>query len=265
MNLVNNPRAFAETVSIDAWRTKYSEGQALADLHIDVVFGTGRIGGDEFKDSPVRFRMSLKRAEVHVKVDCGGILKIPPSSVKRTPISNGKKNYKEEATAQAEADGDLSVSKSKLDVDVSLKAKASQKVTESYEENENVAPMHIMHARTKNGYMFTIAPNRGKILEGQPWSSDEARMKLHDTNGNRKRGEPPEVRVEITCKREDLDITDIQFKDEKIADFLSLPRKKKLAVEQYLKAEIERIGLSCGDLSEPFSHVILGDVTPEVG
>ena len=78
----NNPRSFAETVSLDAWHTPFSQDKAEADLHIDVVFAESRLGGAD-QDAPVRFRLNLKRAEVHVVRDGAGVLKIPPASVAR--------------------------------------------------------------------------------------------------------------------------------------------------------------------------------------
>ena len=57
----NNPRVFAETISIDAWRTPFDGKTAEADLHIDAGFSKGRVGGP---GAPIRFRLSLKRAEI---------------------------------------------------------------------------------------------------------------------------------------------------------------------------------------------------------
>ncbi len=264
MHKPNNPRFFADTVSIDVWRNQYADGTALADLHIDVVFGTGRFGGDELKDSPVRFRMSLKRAEIRVKTDCGGVIKIPPQHVKREEISHGKQDISEETKLDAKAHGKAKVSTVKASGELGGEATAQTQVTKKYVESNDVSPMKVQHKRTGNGYAFTIEPNRSAFLDGQPWQSDEPRMKLKDTKAARKKGEPPEILVEIHCKREDLLIEDIQFKDEKYPLFPTLPGKKKLAVEQALKAEVERIGLLCGDLSEPFSTIVLGDASPYV-
>jgi hypothetical protein len=80
----NNPRVFAETVTIDAWRSNFDGTSGQADLHINVVFAErGRVGG---RDAPVRFRLSLKRAEVHVIRDSEGILDIIRSSIRRADL-----------------------------------------------------------------------------------------------------------------------------------------------------------------------------------
>lgn len=65
-NADNRKRAFADVVSIDAWHDSFSEAYASVDLHADVVFGTARVGGE--CDSPIRFRLSVKRAEVVIVI-----------------------------------------------------------------------------------------------------------------------------------------------------------------------------------------------------
>src|SRR5262249_54436163 len=77
----NNPRVFAQTITLDAWRTAFDGHRGEADLHIDVVFAEGgRVGGD---GAPVRFRLSLKRAEVHVVRDREDVIDIKSDSVMR--------------------------------------------------------------------------------------------------------------------------------------------------------------------------------------
>ena len=106
----NNPRAFAETVAVDVWRTPFSGDRAEADLHIDVVFGEGRIGGKaQTEYSPVRFRLSLKQAEVNVVGDGGGYITMRPSSVVRSPMPTGTETMTIQAKHSAQARGKISV------------------------------------------------------------------------------------------------------------------------------------------------------------
>lgn len=264
----NNPRVFAETVSVDAWRTEFVGDKAEADLHIDVVFSKGRIGGDDIgTKSPVRFRMSLKRAEVHIVRDTLRTIRIPPSSVFRTAPSSGTSEYREEKAAAAGVDVGFSVGVPSLQSAsgrVVGDAKASKQITETYQEIAEVPHMKVVHGRTGDGYVFRIEPSRGDRLDGQPWSSEIPRAKLVDTRAGRKYGEPPEVTIEVRCRREDLIIEDVQFKDASLMDFIRLPQAKRVAVEQYIKSEIEKMGLYCGNISDPFSTIVLGDVSPYV-
>lgn len=257
----NNPRAFAEVVSIDVWRTEYAGDQATADLHIDVGFFEGRFGGDQSKDSPVRFRLSLKRAEVFVLRDNEKISKIPPSSVVKAPITQSK--AKTVVSQEVEAKGAIGVDLKRINspVNVDAKVAGATAVTKKIEKEEDISEMRFTHRTLddKSGYVFMISSTDNSKLSGRPWDSDTPRMQLRDTKANRKRGEPPEVTVQIRCKREDLIIEDIEFKDSSIFSFELLSRNKMIAVEQYIKKEILETGIPCGDLSEPFSEIILAD------
>jgi hypothetical protein len=106
--------------------------------------------------------------------------------------------------------------------------------------------------------------NRGKRLKGQPWEAGKSMMTIRDTNTKRKHGEPPEIRVEIHCLREDLVIEDVQFADSTFPSWPKLGRRKQIAVEQYIKDELARAGLPCGDLSDPFTRIIMADAMPSV-
>jgi len=117
----NNPRVFAETISIDAWRSPFEGTKGEADLHVDVVFSEkGRVGGGE---APVRFRLSLKRAEIHVVRDNENIIEINRSSVLRAtqPIP-GKAHHstKKEARLAGALDGSLSTTSTTLSGKASL-------------------------------------------------------------------------------------------------------------------------------------------------
>jgi hypothetical protein len=122
-----------------------------------------------------------------------------------------------------------------------------------------------MHWKTDRGYAFRIAAQlNGGRLKGQPWDAKRPQMKIHDSNAKRKRGEPPEVRVEIHCLREDLLIEDIEFTSARFPAWAILPPKKRIAVEQFIKDELCRMGLPCGDLSDPFTRLVLADAIPAV-
>ena len=89
-------------------------------------------------------------------------------------------------------------------------------------------------------------------------------MRIRDSNYRRAHGEAPEIRIEIHCRRDDFIIEDIQFSDKNLGFFEKLTRNKQVVVEQYIKDELARAGFPCGDLSEPFTRLILADVVPSV-
>lgn len=258
----NNPRVFADTIALDAWRTKFDGERGEADLHIEVMFSKqGRVGGP---GAPVRFKLALKRAEVHVIRDSEGIIDINRASVQRTSLPEPS-TRRRVAEKKTEISGEIGGDLSPAGAIPSAKAKAGGglKITDTLEHTEQVSAMRVKHWPTATGYAFKIEPTSGGRLDGQPWAPNAAVMKIKDTNSKR-RGEPPEIRVEIHCLREDLIISSVQFTDSSFPSWATLPKKKRIVVEQYLKDELERTGMSCGNISEQFARIILADAMPSV-
>ncbi len=259
----NNPRVFAETISLDAWRTPFDGKIGEADLHIDVSFNKkGRIGGH---GSPVRFRLSLKRAEIHVIRDSEGIIDIRRSAVRRASLpdpSKRERKLKNEISTDANINATLSLTSGSLNATAAGKHHID--IVDTITGKDEIYAMSVRHWSTDRGYGFRIAASDSGALDGQPWPANERVMAIHDTKSQRKRGEPPEVRIEIHCLREDLLIESIEFVDENMTVFERLTRSKKTAVEQYIKDELARAGFPCGDLTEPFTRLILADVIPTV-
>ena len=77
------------------------------------------------------------------------------------------------------------------------------------------------------------------------------------------------IKVTITCRAEDIEITEIEFK-EKYKEHLPLgfgeAKKKKLA-RILIQEKLAEAGLEVGNLKESYAHVILADViaAPENG
>lgn len=109
----NNPRVYAETVRLDAWRANYDDSHGVADLHIDVIFAPkGRVGGG---DAPVGFLLSLNRAEVHVVCDAEHLIEILPETVMRPKLAEPAKLTRKR-TSSAALKGKASVGASKTGV-----------------------------------------------------------------------------------------------------------------------------------------------------
>lgn len=166
----NNPRVFADTVTIDAWRSPFDGTSGEADLHVDVVFAEkGRVGGG---DAPVRFRLSLKRAEVHVVLDNEGVIAIRSSSVRRADLpspADVRHTTKKESRLAGRVGGSLSTASATLSAEGG--AGTSVTTTETLDHCEAVMPMEVTHWKTDRGYAFKIAARPvGVPLNGQPWS-----------------------------------------------------------------------------------------------
>lgn len=257
----NNPRLFAETVSLATWRTPFEDGTAIADLFIDVgFFEKGRVGGD---GDPVRFRLSLKRAEVHVETDVIEILKVQKSSIVELDPPEG--TVKETSTTQKSAGGkvNLGASLDAVEASAALNAEAGIDITKTTETTSPVRPMWMTHRKTDEGYAFVITPVGADRLIGKPLAKSSTWLRVKDTGASRKFGEPPEMRIQIRCRREDLIFEDIQFADERF-DWGKLDPRKRKAVEAFLGGELARMGFPCGELSDPFASVVVADAVTEV-
>lgn len=259
----NNPRrALAETVSLIAWQSEFDGKTALADLFIDVTFDEGRIGGED-AGAPVRFRLSLRQAEVHINRDLAGVLNFPPAHLARRQPTTGTRTKTVERKGTIKGNIDGSMSFTGLSGGVGGAAAGEVAFADKAELTQPVATMEVTHRATADGYAFVIRPRSGDRLEGPAWSTELPKAKIHDSGHKRKRGEPPDVRVELRCRREDLIIENVEFVDSQALPFWKLDRAKQVAIEQYLKEELSRVGFDVGTLSEPFAQLILADVTPE--
>src|SRR4051794_7807338 len=114
-NISNRRRAFADVVSVDAWHGDFAEGRRV-DFHADVVFGTARVGGEI--DSPIRFRLSVKSAEVVLVISDFEPVKVDPKSVFRgSRERHGQVTETVEQSSQASAAGKFGASISSRAVD----------------------------------------------------------------------------------------------------------------------------------------------------
>lgn len=116
--------------------------------------------------------------------------------------------------------------------------------------------MEINHLPSAIGYGFALS-TQSAYLKGQPWDSKVSVMRLRDKNAKRKKGERPEVRIEVHCLREDLHIEEVVFTDKKMTVWSRLTKSKRIAVEQFIKDELSKAGLECGDISDAFARIKL--------
>ena len=254
----NNPRVFAETISIDAWRTPFDGKTAEADLHIDAGFSKGRVGGP---GAPIRFRLSLKRAEIQVILDLADVLVIPPSSVMRAPFRQVEVTKYVESRRSIE--GEARASLTELSARGQFAAKGSIEIAETRQRSATEGDIFVDYRKIEHGYSFAVeASTSSRLLLGRPWDPLKPLLRVRDTRALRQRGEPPEPRIEVRCRREDLFVEDVEFTDKRKYSWSNLTRLKKLVVEQYIKDELAKVGFLSGDLSDPFESILLSDAVP---
>ena len=104
-NDANRKRILADVVTVDVWHSPFDENKGTADLHVDVVFDEGRMGGEN--ESQVRFRLSLKKAELVLLLPPTEPIKIDKSTVARgTAPAKFKKTIKKEHSHEYGMKGD---------------------------------------------------------------------------------------------------------------------------------------------------------------
>ena len=186
-------------------------------------------------------------------------MKILGSSLERAPIESFRKKKSIEKHGSLQGKVKLSASDNGLTGEAEASGERELKISETLEFDTEQPTMKVSHFHTQDSVGFRIEPFDGGRLDGQPWEAGNPRLTIQDMKADRKRGEAPSPSIQVQCRRQDLIIENIQYKSKRF-DFLSLSREKQIAVEQALKAEIFERGLTCGDLSEPFSRLIIADI-----
>lgn len=142
--------------------------------------------------------------------------------------------------------------------------------TENISEEQTIPVIHWIQGQAEDGHdCWFLSSSRSEPLQGAAWSAhDDPRLEIVDKRSptekekHRSTGFEPEVLVEIRCKREDLEITDISLKDAEAAGFASNRQDeivRQRAAEAFIKRELMIEGLKVGDLSEIFADMVIAD------
>jgi hypothetical protein len=270
-NFDNRKRAFADAVTVEAWHDDFGDGKSRVDLHADVVFGMARVGGEA--DSPVRFRLSIKRAEVVVIIPDTEPVSVDKRSVSRdSPQLEGRVTKTIERKVKARAKAKLSGSISPIHLIGSASGTADAEAGLSSSDKLSMSGaarlMLVTQSQTEEGYYrWIVTPRTKSFLDGRPWDPiKEPRLKLIDRRKDRKKSIPPTVRVEIRCRREDLLIVDLKLKDGGLWQSLKGKtgfRNKLAAAESYIRDRLSEEGLEVKNISDIFGQVTLASTTAE--
>jgi len=265
-NADNRLQAFADVVTIDAWHKPFSTDVREADLYADVVFGTARVGGEA--ESAVRFRLSVKRAELVVIIPESEPLAVEPASVSRdTPAISGKLT---ETLVKAKT-GRISAAFSALlgrssaaKADVSIAGEASLSSRQELEVTSLVQLCLVTQSKTEDGfYRWIVEAQARESLQGRPWEGNKSRLTLLDTRRDRDKGIAPMVRVAVRCRREDLVIDDLELKDEGVWDSIKDKTgfgNRMAAAESYIRDQLIKVGLEVGNIEDKFGRLSLASV-----
>lgn len=267
----NRRREFGDIVTVEAWHNPFDVQVERVDLHVDVVFGGGRIGGEP--EAPVRFRLALKQAEVVVIVPTGEPARVDIRSVRRdAPTIKAKATETRKTSRKASLGAGIGLGVSQKGAKASAKVDAKGSATTSRDEVVTIAKalqgMTFVQSQTPdNHYKWTITPAIGATLDGRPWDAAASPvLQLVDTRPDRSKSIPPSTRVEIRCRREDLLISDIVLKDEPGWEAMRkkvFHRNREATAEAIIRTKLLAEGLFCGDLSDPFTYMTLAVIVPD--
>ena len=270
-NFDNRRRAFADVVTIDAWHSEFGEYAQTVDLHADIVFGTSRVGGEE--EAPVRFRLSVRRAEVVLIIPESEPVSVDRTTVSRdAPESQGHLTETLERSTRASAKAKIAGSVSSSGVIGSAEAEAGAEAvilaTTKMETSGTVQFMLVTQSKTAEGhYRWTVTPRHSRTLDGRPWDgAKQPRLKLIDKRSDRSKGIPPTVRFEVRCRREDLVIEDLEIKNELLWDRLKAKTgftNRLAAAESYIRDRLAEEGFAATQIDEKFAELIIASATAE--
>lgn len=265
METNNKLRTIDKLIAIEGWIVEIKKSQSFS-LHLDVIFDEARLGGDSELD--VRFRVKVKSCEVIVKIP--EKLSVDKSTVDRRHPLQAEVTRMIEQVEESGFDGSVGASEKGIGFLVNLFRKNKVNSTESTSERNIIPVISAAHSKSEAGdYSWKLRPEIGSFLEGPAWNAnEEPRMTLIDERtadeifSDVSNGFSPNVTVEIHCKREDIEISGIEMKDDKDQNiFLSKKNKdiRLAAAEGYIKHALFTEGLSAGDMSDIFSSLILAD------
>lgn len=246
----NNP-VFADSVSLDVWRDDFSLDDGCANLYIDLVFTKGRITGKSDDGRiMVHFKLLLRKAVLHVLES--GSIDFPPEYVTREL----PEYHNLEKRVSMSRGWSIAGSFNSL-IKIVGRAGAEKESEIIMTEEGRHANMSTITRKDREGYSISIQNSVARTLLGRPWAAEKSRFRARDIHFRRKKGEPPEVVVELRCKREDLEIIDIEFPGQNTINWIELSDKKKTIVEQYIKQELIRLGFPDVDMGDSFSEFML--------
>lgn len=260
----NRLRIFPELLTLEAWRAEFDPTSNTADVFIDVSFDEARLGADE--SSPVRFKLSLRSAEVIFTIPLHEPLEVVRKSVARTPEGAGASGtLTVEAGSSSSGSLGTQISPRLTNLISAQREKASRESRSLSQRVEINTAFVVRHSKTSEGmHQWKVIPADGKKLIGKPWDPAVPRLALKSTKSR-------EVlagiaRVEVRCRKEDVVVSDLVPKNNTLMDKLTrTPGKENriAAAEAYIRTILVREGLYFENFYDPYGTVIIGDVVVE--
>lgn len=265
-NSTNNLRTLASVISVDGWIAEFDDA-SLATVHVDLVFREAAFG--ENSEDKVSFRIKLKRAELILRIPNGEPLSVRRETIARTVESTITEVVTTTASAAA-IEGSVAVSAGN-GCEVPLSAKASGEASGSVsrqtlsETRQSLTNFDIQHFTRESAVGWEITSRSAEPLKGSPWDATASpRFKVKRSSPRNAEGNKPTIKLEVRCRREDIEILELKAKDPAIMKRLMqrAHRDRHLVVaEQMIKDQIAKEGfLALPDMNNPVSIIVVADM-----
>ncbi len=256
----NLSRVFSEIVSLDAWHSKFSEIDNCASVHVDLSFLEGHLGAEA--ESEVRFRLTLRRAELIFVIPAMEPLQVVQSSVDREATIEGITKYirEHDKTLSGSVDAALQITKNPtLNLGGKATVQNSNKEVVSTEMKLAVSNIKMGQSKDPDGnYRWVLTPETGDLLIGKVWDPiKRPRLSV------KKNGSPviaPTCRVIVRCRKQDLCISDISLKSgKKLSQKLIFNRTA--AATAFIAQKLGELGFDNENLDEDYANICVAEVT----
>lgn len=272
----NKLRGIGHLSVLSGWFQQEEHEKNRYVLHLDASFRPERLGAN--RESEIRFRISLRQCEIVVTLpNQGAGFQIDPRTLARTEAGATVK-IADVTSVHTESSGklDLGAGIKGLAGNMAGKLSGSKTNTVETDRSEEIPRIRAQHTNSIEGDQSWIVTSPLHKLEGVLWSAQhDPRFTLIDSRSpdkiahDRAKNIPPLALVSVRCKREDVNIEDIEFKDS-ISDEQQKHRHgynaRLRTAEAFLKTEIQRQNLRVDNVHEPFSDMTLAEyVVPLFG
>lgn len=254
----NIGRVFDRVISIDAWHSDFGSENHSASVHVDLSFLQAKMG--EESSSPVRFHVSLRKAKLTFIVPENEPIAVIQRSVAReTPMKGSiTRSSMEMNEASAGISGALNVSlhpslSGKIDGRTSMSENSIATVSVSGE----VSQFAVRQFNSNGRYCWDISPLSNVKLSGKVWNPvEEPRLSIKRTAISRI---DPTCRFQISCKREDIVIEEIELKNRSVLKD-RFKHNRDAAAAAFLRKVLSEHGLESENFDESFSDVVMADM-----
>jgi hypothetical protein len=249
----NKKRLLAQVLSIDAWHEPMKFDGRTFSVHVELSFKNGRIGGDD-----PRFPFTFKRALLTIQLE-------KPLSIDRKSVARHIPSNQAELTQIIAARDEIKSSRefggkvSPAALAFSISGKAENTDASSREKQMKVVQevpriVAIPHPLGSQEYAWELRPGQSPVAE--------PRLSAKITSGGKPKIEPV-LKALVTCKLEDIEISDLVLKDTSpvgILKEMAFHRVNMVAAIQHLKFSLREMELEAGDFGDKFSAVTIADM-----